>query len=548
MAQRYLPQEENAALPGSRFSASATKESFGGGQAQQLTNIGTAMQNTAEQVQKMAVESQARRDKALTRDVLVQAQTEALEYSKGVYSRQGKDAIDSYPAAQQDFAKMRQKYSRMLENDTQRDLFNTSFDGVALSHASAILDHQEKERKRFEEETLDAQNKTAHDTAVAYRNRAEDISQAEMTILANTAFKYRPLGVDVAKLKQKEALHALHADIVDAFIKDDQPETAIEYIKNNRDRFNEAKLPEIEATAVKAGKNKWAYETAVSLNASGKSLEEQLAAVDSFIKDKDADTVEKLRAEVKQRYEDKIKIDDAKTKQAVEAEWDKMLADPYNYRVPQFLPADAQTSMLTYRRKVLDDAVLARGVDVPRTNNSDTMAQLKLLHPTELAKIDRTKIANELNAEEYREFVQLQNNARLDEKSADKEKFYKVRNVTQQGEDAISGIKAFKVSTDQTDRKNAPAKELRNQYYEYFEKRVNLIPEEKRTTDEIAKITKDMLSPVIGLESYGIRFKFQLAYKTSKQFKAGQKFSVGADRWAIKSVDASNDPEIDKIQ
>lgn len=538
--KQYEPgQVKNENLPSVRFTAGASPDMFGAAQAQQIKQVGAAIGDASNTLAYLAKESQRKRDTAVVRDTFNQAQDEALQYSTSVFQQKGKDAIDSYEDARKAFSEMRKRYSQDMKDTRQRELFDASFDSIQRQHLNAIMDHQEKQRQIFETETLDAENKMAHDMAVAYRNRAQDIRLSEETISANTAFKYRGMGDTVIKQKTKEAMHAMHADIIDAFIKDGQPDTAGDYVKKNRDRFNEAMLPEIEDKIKKSGDNKWILETAVNLNGSGKSLEDQLVEVDKAGKGRDIETVEKLRQEVKQRYSDMEKIKNARIRETVEAEWDKLFADPYNYRIPQELPANEQTAMLNYRRSLLNDAVLARGVDIPANGDSPLLKELMTLPPEKFAAINLSQFSDRLSSQEYRQAAQMQRNARLDLGSAKSQEYFRARSMASQAKDAIEGMKYF-------DTKKTGGKMHASQFYQQFDAAINLIDPKERTTEAIDEILKKMLAPVSGVR--GAKFSYELAYTGSGTYHIGQKIRVDGKVYRVTGGDLDNDPDLEEIK
>lgn len=507
---------KNTDLPSARFSPNATAAAFGGNQGEALTKAGAALQSFGGDMVKVVAESKEKRDKSIARDALNQAEMEAMQYSLGVYNKKGKDAIDSFSFASKDLDGIRAKFSKALENDQQRELFELSFGDSLRGHLKTIYKHQEDQRTEYENATIDAQNKTAQDKAVAYRNSPQVTKEALNTIAANTAYKYRGMGEEVIKQKIGEAQHTLNASIVDAYASENNIEAAIKYLEANKAGFNPTKYPEIEAKLKKQNEIGWIQKRAIELNNSGLSLEEQLAEAD---KTKDTNLVGKLRDAVKERYKDQEDFYKAKRKIFVESEMDKMLQDPTNYRPPQGVSAKELEDLTALYKKFNDknkaEAFLRYGAkNAAAGNGKNTVLynELAALSPVELSAMDLGEFAGKLSMDEWKSIRDLQKLSRLPDSDPNKQKLFRTRSIKEQAKTAITGISDL-------DPKKGPEQEGRlSKFYEQLDAQVNLLPEEQRTSENIGKIIKTLKEPVT---VKGAKYRFELPYISQEAVRKG---------------------------
>lgn len=293
-------------LPSSRFSANATKASFGGGQAEDLISLGKSIQGVGEQANDIAVQYQKtsgeRRDKSLVRDALNNAESDlrVLEGEMRLPENREK-AIDAYDTVLKQTEELRKKYVQQFSNPRQRDLFMASFDSTMGGVRDRAYALQEKSRLEFEKLTIDAQKQSAVDNAVTNRTDPAAIKDAEVTIAANVNYMNRGLPKEIKKSALEVEIHNLHASVLSALTQDD-PRAAQGYLEQNWGKFRPEARETLKAELEDKAFDWTVREEAAQLVNSGLQEEEIMAAVDKVEDPKKADA---LRKRVKERIEDR---------------------------------------------------------------------------------------------------------------------------------------------------------------------------------------------------------------------------------------------------
>lgn len=319
-------QIQAAPLPASRFSPSATGDSFGGGKAKDLKELGAGLQSLGEGAGKLAAVYQAqsndRKDKAIVRDTLNQADSDLRTFEGEMNRPENREkALDAYATSQKAMTDLRKKYAASLKNDRQRDLFTASFD----AQMNGVLDRsyalQERSRLEFEKLTRDAQNQSAVENAVAARTDANAIKNSEVTIVANTNANTIGLPKDVRQKAVSEARHNLHASVLSALTLDD-PRAAQGYLKTNWDKFNPA-----AREALKKDLDDKAFDWTVRTDAAklvgaglnDQQIEEELGKI------QDPKKAEAMRREVKVKLEERQIAREIQTKENSYSMWQNVI-------------------------------------------------------------------------------------------------------------------------------------------------------------------------------------------------------------------------------
>lgn len=320
------PQVAPAAVPNVRGSSNASAASFGGAQAADLKDLGSSLVSAGDGVTKAAavytVQSQDRKDKALVRDNLNQAEDEMRRLEGDLRRPENRErAIDAYSHAQKDFNETRKKYLNALGNDRQRELFTASFDSQmngALDRAYAL---QETSRVQYEKITRDAQNQSAVENAVAARTDPKEILNSELTIIANTRAENAGLPKDVVNASVAMAKNNLHTSVVNALVQED-PVMAQKYLEQYKDKFNPTSYEALKTDTDQKAFDWTVRTTADKLISTGMN-EQQIEAAVAEVKDpKKADA---LRARIKDGLELRNVARDIAQKETIYSEWNNVM-------------------------------------------------------------------------------------------------------------------------------------------------------------------------------------------------------------------------------
>lgn len=483
-------------LPASRFAAGATALSFGGAEAEQIGQVGTAISQFGRDLQNQALIEEEYTDRALVRDELNEGRNEARQFMAGVYERRGKDAIDSFVDVDDKLDEIRQTRIQNLTTNRQKDMFSASYDSIANGHKDRVISFQSKSRKEYEIKTITAENQNAIEDAsaalaaeiknsiggaAATYTAIYEIKSAEETITANTKYINRNFSKVIIDLAVRNAVHNLHSSLLES-IQKDFPEVALSYFNQNIAKFNPSARAALKEGLEKEAQDALIRDTAINLSASGLTLEVQLAHVDNIDNVAVADEV---RKRVKVRDKEKTDIETAKVNSYVESEWDIMFDNPVAYQIPYTnLPEKTQRSMEKYKKQVLADDLAAKGVGTKAPTDWRLYTDLKTMSDKEFAEMDLTKHINSLNPTEYKELVNEQKSVRKKDAQV-----YRLRTPYAQAKGAISGMDDF-------DPKDEDNTERTQQYYSSLNKAITLIPENERTEERIRVLVNELLAPI----------------------------------------------------
>lgn len=521
---------ENQELPSARFAGGATSASFGGGQAAELQKTGSDIQDTSQTMAWVAKREQDALDTAMARDALVNAHQEASIYTEDYFQKKGKDALDGYEVARQKFTEMAKKHSKKLTRE-QKEKFDASFNSDVMSKLDGIYRHQKNQEKEFVKNTRDAENFNNTRDAVTFRYDPDVVAQKKNDIVLNVAANAKDNGASPEMIKAEvlKATNALHTEVVESLISDGSYGLAQKYISDNKTELDSTVLPELEAKIKKLGDESFVQSSILTIGNSGLSIEDQLKEAEKLAQNNErVDLADDLREGLIKYKKDMDDIKEAKEKEAYGGEVRKALTDP-KYKIPTWINDPEKINFLNKVRedfrKYNKHMAGVSGISLP---DSTALKNEILSKPAnEFVSIDfwNPEYANQLNPADMKELMDLQSEVR----SGKNDKYFRLMTISQQAEKAIAGFK------DISDKNNKNAIVKANRFYQQFEQAVNMLPAEKRTYDEINKITKTLLSPV---SVRGAKYRFELPYlgeKVSDEYLNKEFSAIYGDR--VKKTD-----------
>ena len=397
-------------LPGIRLNPSATSESFGSGQARDVARLGQAFGVASDTSLAIIKASQIRRDKALVRDSLNAVKSDLRTFMGDIYQRQGKDAIDSYAEVEKKMLDIRRAAGSEFKNSQQRALFEASFSDLMNGHLDRAIVFQEKARRDFEIETLDAENQSFIDDAVAARTDIKEVAKAEQGIVANTRFKNRGKGAAITKESVKQAVHHLHSEVLSA-VSQDSPEAALAYLTDNFDKFDPSVREEVKTQLEIAVKDAKIRNMAIAISGSGLALEEQLAEIDSIADNEIADAV---RKRVIDRDSVKNSAVQAQRKAVYEQEWQAMFKNPFTYQIPNTnaLSPSQKQNLYDTQQSLIKDNLATQGVGSKTQTNWGVYYDWVSRSKEDIAQADLTEVFPQLADTQKNALIKMQQDAR----------------------------------------------------------------------------------------------------------------------------------------
>ena len=410
-------QVQPNAAPAVYQSASASGESFGGGQARDIQRAGQGLQSLGQGIGNFALVEQDRVNKALVRDSLNSVRTDMRTFMADVYQRKGKDAIGAHAETLKKVDELRKKYGAAFKNPVQRDLFDSNFSDLANDHLDKALVFGEKAKVEYENNSLDAENQNAIEDAVLNRTDRKAVGKAEFTLVANTRYKHR--GQDPAFIKERveEARHLLHKSVMEA-IAVDSPVAAKEYFKKYQNHFDPSERTAIKEKLEKESLSFEVRQQALQWSTQGMTLEDQLKEVDKI---KDPDRAKLLKAEVEERTKTKDVLKARQLADTEDAHWQSVRNGG---QVPfGRVRGEVARDMFAYQQAIV------RGF--APTSDRATLLRLGTLTDQELRDHDTAALvetAQSLTKEDFEAIFERHKNLKLDKATdADDSRFKSVR-------------------------------------------------------------------------------------------------------------------------
>jgi hypothetical protein len=448
-----------------RHNINVTADDFGGQQARDLSNFGSALSETANTLARVAVTQ----SKAFVRDEVRKGDEHLLNLKQDFMSRKGKDVMGLTTNFQSEVNKYRNEITKEMKKN-QKEMFAASFDSTAKRYAEELSRYEYKATLDYDNATKDAQNNTAIKKAISSYDNPNLVKEAELDIENNVRSQYSVFGKDIEDAKVSEAVNNLHSNIAEA-VASVSPNKAIKYMNDNWDKFDPRTRDKMKKTIEKMSVQEDSEEMANYLAASGMPIDKQLESVNKI---KDPEKQALTRKLVNQKEKDKNDADELYAREVFEAEFDKCAKDPENYKIPYSLPAKQQSQLYNWKRKLIDDAKADKGIGKKIKTDMKLWLELTNLPKSELVKIN-------LKEDKYLSRISPADIKQLSKMQRDSRAFTEVQSLSS----VINQVVKSAVDKDDIDG----ALYLRQK----FEEEVNNLPPEKRKSiTELNKIKDTM--------------------------------------------------------
>lgn len=496
-------QVQPNAAPAVYQSASASGESFGGGQARDIQRAGQGLQSLGQGIGNFALVEQDRVNKALVRDSLNSVRTDMRTFMADVYQRKGKDAIGAHAETLKKVDELRKKYGAAFKNPVQRDLFDSNFSDLANDHLDKALVFGEKAKVEYENNSLDAENQNAIEDAVLNRTDRKAVGKAEFTLVANTRYKHR--GQDPAFIKERveEARHLLHKSVMEA-IAVDSPVAAKEYFKKYQNHFDPSERTAIKEKLEKESLSFEVRQQALQWSTQGMTLEDQLKEVDKI---KDPDRAKLLKAEVEERTKTKDVLKARQLADTEDAHWQSVRNGG---QVPfGRVRGEVARDMFAYQQAIVRGFAPSSDRSVLLDLGTKTDAELRDM-PTQTL----ISYSDRLSQEDFDAVFNRHKDLKLGKAADDLEgRFKSVRSDATMINDMLEGVGLTTTGKKDGDRKKAA--QLIGQFWEAYDQRA-------------AEAQKKLGRPLDSLEKQDIAER--LLVETQKKRKQLSFFGIGVPK------------------
>jgi hypothetical protein len=226
---------------------SASSASFGARTAQAVGELGRGVFDFGMMLKARDERDRAKKDKETAGNLALQAEIElktAME--SGVFAKRGVDASNASADAQKAAEEIRRKFSSQLKGDDQTALFSAQFDHASRQYLLGAVEHQTQQLQVAETTRRAAENQTAVERAVFFRNSPALIADAEKTLEANTRAEFGGLP-EKADETMRERRAALHLGVVNGFLQDGEEARAMAHLEANKGALGEELVGKVKA-------------------------------------------------------------------------------------------------------------------------------------------------------------------------------------------------------------------------------------------------------------------------------------------------------------
>lgn len=399
---RYQPQAAPRVAPSARYAANASPDDFGAG-------LGQAVQSVATDAAQIGFRLQAEADATAVRSAereLRDWQNKALFGDRkagvdGAYDVRGQEALALPDRVMGDYDRQHGALRERL-NDRQKRLFDERTTTWRSSIEGDVLRHAGREFEAFQRSETRAYVATAGETAVLHWNRPQEVDT--QIRVAQEALRSSPDLRGAPPEAVAQAMRGVESAIlldVGRKILDETPLAAAEWFSANRERMTadhqQALDRELEAGTLLGEIQR--QTDAIVLQHS------DLGAALGAAREIDDPQVRKgVEAEVKMRFAEQRAIDEERQRRATD--------EAYTYAASgKTPPLSVLRAMDPRDRDALQERLRNRyEAKEPETDNETyaDLTELSIRSPTEFARMDLRRYANQLSPSAFRHFLDKQ--------------------------------------------------------------------------------------------------------------------------------------------
>ena len=475
--QRYQPgQVRQQGAPLSPMSVKAADTGVGGA----TVDLGNAVFKQGQNISADGIaqikEMEDRKNKAAAKDAFVRFGDGLRNISTELRTKKMRDAIGSTTEGQKSVDKLIQEVAGGLENDTQRELF----DSLAQTRRGSFLDgqatYEAEQLRQWEAQSSDAIADEAIDYAVenyASDPRALEMARTSIDIAVETAM----VGADEnmkRSLKEKK-MTQLHIGVINDMSVKNAAE-AKKYYEDHKEEIDGLERAKVENHIKELGVKQASQTNAINIFSPGKTLTQMQAEVDKLPSDERDATMQYI----KERY-NQFKIDrDESERRAINDAWEIVTNNPTLDSIPVGVPGQHKKYMIDYV-EAKQKAALKKQADIE--TDWDEYYRLKRMPHDEFVKVDLLKVKSRMSDTEFKDLVNLQVNEKKEQRET------RVRTLNSMANDALEAVGLVE------QKKNKGRSDKRKAFFEAFESEVSRFEEngKKITNEDATKILDNLL-------------------------------------------------------
>jgi hypothetical protein len=224
----------NTDLPQVRMSANASADSFGGGAAQDLAQLGNSMNRAGNTALDIGVDAQKEANNAIVREQLNSARIDLNKFANEQYLANGKDAMGASQRIADYSKKLNETYTANLKNSAQGDLFTSAFSTYAGEHIMRGQGHEQREALQYQKQTLDQANSIDGDEIAQGMDDPKFVAERLRDIEGNAHKMYSgdgDINDKVEKIKSGVLLEAIDRKAIN------DPVGALQFLETHQDQI-----------------------------------------------------------------------------------------------------------------------------------------------------------------------------------------------------------------------------------------------------------------------------------------------------------------------
>ncbi len=483
-----------------RIGVGVTADAFGAGGAKQAQKIGTDLRRIGAVSMAAAEKMQEEQDKTLVRDAITRYRVDLVRHASEAKRRKGSEAIGVYRDTEKYAVDLHDELLSRFKTDKQRELFSASAFPVKVRYLEDAMLYEASQEEEFRQKSYSAENTALVQEAIGMQNPVI-LGRNEAEIRANTRAQYVGLPEDEVANKEAEAVDLLYRGYLSNLEAQENAEEAKEFYEQNKERFLPSNRAKIESALEKAAKTRAIKRIVDESFSSGGSASSALDQIEKEFPD-DPEVASAAIGYLQQRIGLKRTMDVERRAEII----GKAMADG---TLP---PMDLSSAEDAELRSIYQEVNRLRTSGTTQ-HNSALVAKVESLSAEDFMNLDLASLSPHVHVEKWQEWYsrrkQLASGGASETGGSDPVKMssaYTLADKILKSEGVELNPQAPGMSKG--DKKKTDQRRAR--FYRVFEKRLEAMPPEQRTEENIAKmIREDLLTPTTSsLEFFNIPVPF----------------------------------------
>ena len=475
-------------------------QAFGATQGQQIQQVGQAGLNIGQVMLDRQAENLKKENVRKANEALAGVGDTLRDYlnnpEKGLFARQGGNAVGSTKEATDYLEKMQNDVLDKLENDSQREFFKKLWIDKRETTLDNIARHEASQKRQADEQSSQLVVKDAiADVSTNYTNsemRQEAMNRALAAIDQNLG----GLSPEALQAQKDAALSTMHSSVVERYLDSGNQGMANAYYKAHRNLIQGDDAGRLDKSLKEGNERANAYNTAEKIaNEHPDDLAAQIVAARQI---SDTKVQDRVLTELKQRYNDDQVINEAK------AQAD--LGDARQYLAAgKPVPPTVMAKLTPEQQKSLREVQAAGGLQnvSTQTGRYFELASMARSNPEAFARVDMGAEFHRLKQSDFAKLETLQEQIRkkVPVTTEDATKFLTVNEMVNL---KAKGAKLTEKGNEERLGEFQMALEHEVSNYE-------LTTGKKVTTEDINTLADKLLLRKGGFLSFGGKYKFETA-------------------------------------